>query len=144
MGQGGVRTDAIQVLSQVTDRRKAKGKRDEAGVVLTILLLTKMSGEGGMSGMVQWARLRKAWLQSHLPLGRESLPCGNTYQYVCDHIDLDEMNERLADLFRPTPRAATGRDSTRGGGVGASHGPGLRHWLLDGKTLCGSQRPAHG
>jgi len=59
-----------KVLSQITDRRKEKRKRDEAGVVLTILLLAKMSGEGGMSGMVQWARLRKAWLQSHLPLGR--------------------------------------------------------------------------
>jgi hypothetical protein len=59
-----------KVLSQITDRGKEKRKRDEAGVVLTILLLAKMSGEGGMSGMVQWARLRKAWLQSHLPLGR--------------------------------------------------------------------------
>ena len=33
------------VLSQVTDRRKRRGKRYEAGLVLTLALLAKMSGQ---------------------------------------------------------------------------------------------------
>ena len=46
-----------EVLTQVTDRRKRRGKRYEAALVLTLLLLAKMSGERGISGIAQWARL---------------------------------------------------------------------------------------
>src|SRR5262245_8435281 len=73
-----------QVLSQVRDRRKRRGKRYEAGLVLTLLLLAKMSGQKGMSGIAQWARLRIEWVRTQLSLARASLPCGNTYQNVCD------------------------------------------------------------
>jgi hypothetical protein len=40
-----------EVLRQVTDRRKPRGKRYEAALVLTLLLLGKMSSECGMSGI---------------------------------------------------------------------------------------------
>src|SRR4051794_9425177 len=82
-----------KVLSQVTDRRKRRGKRYEAALVLTLILLAKMSGQKGMSGIAQWARLRSEWVRTHLALARESLPCGNTYQNVCDQIDLGELNQ---------------------------------------------------
>jgi predicted transposase YbfD/YdcC len=128
-----------QVLSQVSDRRKRRGKRYEAALVLTLVLLAKMSGQKGMSGIAQWARLRIEWVRSQLCLARASLPCGNTYQNVCDHIDLGELNQRLADFFAPAvveerlvdepPAAAPQR---------------LRHWVLDGKCLRGSHRPARG
>lgn len=133
-----------EVLSQVTDCRQAKGKRYEAALVLTIMVLAKLSGESRMSGIAHWARLRKEWLKAHLPLKRESLPCGNTYQYVCDHIDLAEMNQRLADFFAPplAPAAASLAQTTELATATAAQP--LRHWLLDGKTLRGSHRPAHG
>jgi predicted transposase YbfD/YdcC len=127
------------VLAQVTDRRKRRGKRYEAALVLTLLLLAKMSGESGLSGIAQWARLRIKWVQAHLPLPRNCLPCGNTYHNVCDHIDLDELNQRLADFFAPAGVAETLADAS----VAAASAP-LHHWVLDGKSLRGSHRPAHG
>lgn len=127
------------VLTQVSDSRKARGKRYEAALVLTLLLLAKMSGESRLSGIAQWARLRMEWVRAHLPLKRDSLPCGNTYQNVCDHIDLNELNQRLADFFAPVKV-----EETVPAGTADAPGQTLHHWVLDGKTLCGSHRPAHG
>jgi predicted transposase YbfD/YdcC len=126
-----------EVLKQVRDRRKRRGKRYEAALVLTLLLLGKMSGARGLSGIAQWARLRIEWVSEHLSLPRKSLPCGNTYHNVCDHIDLDELNQRLADFFAPVEVEQTPVESR----VAAKP---LRQWVLDGKSLRGSHRPAHG
>jgi predicted transposase YbfD/YdcC len=128
-----------EVLRQVTDRRKVRGKRYEAALVLTLALLAKMSGQKGMSGIAQWARLRIEWVCEHLSLACERLPCGNTYQYVCDHIDLDELNQRLADFFAP----AVVQETATAERAEAAPAP-QRHWVLDGKSLRGSHRPAHG
>ena len=70
-------------LQKVPDRRKERGKRYEAAVVLTLLVLAKLAGETKMSGIAQWARLRGSWLSQVLALRSEKLPCANTYQYVC-------------------------------------------------------------
>jgi predicted transposase YbfD/YdcC len=126
-----------EVLRQVTDRRKPCGKRYEAPLVLTLVLLAKMSGQRGMSGIAQWARLRIGWVRKHLSLPRNSLPCGNTYHNVCNHIDLAELNQRLADFF-----ASAGVEETLADESPAAPAP-LRHWVLDGKSLGGSHRPAH-
>lgn len=126
------------VLTQVSDRRKRRGKRYEAALVLTLMLLAKMSGQSRMSGIAQWARLRIEWVRAHLSLPRKSLPCGNTYHNVCDHIDLNELNQRLADFFAPAVVEERLADET----APAAPEP-LRHWVLDGKSLRGSHRPAH-
>jgi hypothetical protein len=75
-----------QVLQDVTDGRKKRGRRYEAAEVLTIIVLAKMAGEKGLSGIAHWARLRLDWLGQLLPLKRGTLACANTYQYICDHI----------------------------------------------------------
>ena len=75
-----------QVLQEVRDGRKKRGRRYEAAVVLTIIVLAKMAGERRLSGIVRWARLRLDWLGHLLPLKRGTLPCANTYQRICDHI----------------------------------------------------------
>lgn len=130
------------VLAQVKDRRKARGKRYEAALVLTLLLLGKMSGESRLSGIAQWARLRMEWVRTHLPLPRASLPCGNTYHNVCDQIDLNELNQRLADFFAPAEVAQVAMEQ-RPVAPQAAAKP-LRQWVLDGKSLRGSHRLAHG
>jgi hypothetical protein len=92
-----------QVLQEVTDGRKKRGRRYEAAVVLTIIVLAKMAGEKGLSGIAHWARLRLDWLRQRLPLKRATLPCANTYQYICDHMALDELNEKLGTYFAAVP-----------------------------------------
>jgi len=132
-----------EVLSQIPDKRKRRGKRYKVALVLTLLLLAKMSGEYRLSGISQWARLRPEWVRDHLPLDRDSLPCGNTYQNVCNQIDLNELNQQLADFFAPHIVEEVPVEESSIEEVADAAPQTLRHWVLDGKTIRGSHRPSH-
>ena len=119
-------------LQKVPDRRKERGKRYEAAVVLTLLVLAKLAGETKMSGIAQWARLRGSWLSQVLALRSEKLPCANTYQYVCDHIDKEVLDAEI-EAFTTSNTATLPHAK-------AGHKPKWRQLVLDGKVLRGSDR----
>ena len=123
-------------LGHVTDGRKKRGRRYQAAVILTLIVLAKMTGETSLLGIADWARLRLDELQSALSLVRAALPCANTYRYLCDHIDLDELNERLAAFFKDAEeraRRSRGIDSPAPLRTRGEH-----HLALDGKSLRGT------
>lgn len=111
-------------LQQVTDGRAKRGRRYEAALVLTLMILAKLAGERTVSGIAQWVRLRQVWLGEVLAVTR--LPCANTYAYICAHLDPTEVNAQVAAYF-----AQAAPDE------GAAE---LVHWALDGKVLRGSHR----
>jgi predicted transposase YbfD/YdcC len=111
-------------LRQVPDHRRKRGRRYEAAIVLTILLVAKLAGEQTISGVAHWARLREGWLMS--ALGIERLPCANTYSYVCAHLDVVELNTVAREWLR---QLAPERSADE-----------LVHWAIDGKMLRGSHR----
>lgn len=127
--------DLYTVLCSVTDGRQRRGRRYEAAVVLTVMLLAKMAGVHELSAIAQWVRLRLAWLQSLLPLPQG--PCANTYRYVCEHIDCRELNAKLAAFFQqhtvPPPAPAISAPAI------SAPAP-LRHLACDGKELRGTHR----
>lgn len=125
-----------QVLQEVTDGRKKRGRRYEAAVALTVIVLAKLAGESGLSGIAQWARLRLEWLQRRLPLKRATLPCANTYQYICEHISLDELNEKLGAYFATLGAAAVRPERVASGAAVLERG--AQHLALDGKSLRGT------
>lgn len=133
-----------QVLCGVPDKRKARGKRYEAGLVLTLLLLAKMAGEQTMLGIAEWVRLRQEPLRNLLALRR--LPCANTYRYVCEQVDAEVLNQRLAALFAQPgtagqpPAAASAATASAAAAPAARQANSLRHLACDGKTLRGSYR----
>jgi predicted transposase YbfD/YdcC len=119
-------------LQRVPDRRKQRGKRYEAAVVLTLLVLAKLAGETKMSGIAQWARLRAEWLSQVLSLHEGQTPCANTYQYVCDHVDKSALDAEI-EAFTAENAAKTV--------VEPAGGP--RRWrqlAIDGKVLRGTDR----
>ena len=120
-----------QVLTGVTDQRAKRGRRYSAALGLSLIVLAKLAGEKTMSGIAQWARLRLAWLKEELPLKGEQLPCANTYQYICDHIDAEELNTKLGEFFA-SQSASVGR--------GPAQKAETVHLALDGKSLRGSRR----
>jgi predicted transposase YbfD/YdcC len=122
--------DLYAVLCSVTDGRRRRGRRYEAAVVLTVMLLAKMAGVHELSAIAHWVRLRLAWLQSLLPLPQG--PCANTYRYVCEHIDCRELNAKLAAFFaQAQPQASSSK---------APAPAPVRHLACDGKELRGTHR----
>jgi hypothetical protein len=104
--------------------------------MLTLIVLAKMAGEKAMSGIAHWARLRFDTLQQVLALKRTTLPCANTYQYICDHISLDELNEKLGAYFAAVRTAAT--ESQTMVAPALVVGRGTQQLALDGKSLRGT------
>lgn len=126
---GGVTGGAVRSLYQafacVGDGRKLRGRRYEAALVLTLLMLGKLAGEETMAGIAQWVRERQSLLGQWLPLSRT--PCANTYRYVCAHIDAQELFAAVSNALGAAP-------------VVPLPDPCLRHLACDGKEVRGSHR----
>lgn len=133
-------------LQRVTDRRKARGRRYEAAMLLVLILLAKMSGVKSMLGIADWVDYRAEWLRAVLPWKWSRFPCANTYTYLCNHVDGDEISEQTGELFARLYRpvlAEAGATLPEGLGKEASAQedvPVLEHLALDGKSLRGSRR----
>lgn len=130
-----------QVLAGVSDGRAKRGRRYVAAVGLTILLLAKLAGEKSLSGIAEWARLRQAWLAEQLALKRGKLPCANTYRYLCEHINLAELNAALGQCFAPAASASAEPPPVIGEArLAPPAARPLIHFALDGKSLRGTRR----
>lgn len=87
-------------LSQLSDKRKAKGKRYSLGLVLLLLLLAKLAGEDKPSGIAEWAQHRCQRLAAMLQLERVTMPCHNTYRRVLQTaIDVQEMEQTISHFL---------------------------------------------
>lgn len=132
LGGEGVNVASVyRALERVTDRRGKRGRRYTAAVVLTLMLLAKLAGEKTVSGIAEWVRLRAEWVRGELPFKDERLPCANTYQYICDHVAVAELNQYLGELFV----SEAGR-----GAAAASEAAAVIHLAVDGKSLRGTRR----
>ncbi len=123
-----------QAFAGVADRRKLRGRRYEAAMVLTLLMLGKLAGEQTLAGVAQWVRERQGLLGQWLPLPRT--PCANTYRYVCARVDAAELfaavTSVLGDVLGNTVNDAADSETP-------AETP-LRHLACDGKELRGSHR----
>jgi predicted transposase YbfD/YdcC len=83
-------------FQQLTDKRKAKGKRYTLETILLGIFLAKLCGEDKPSGIAQWVQLRGEWLAGVLGLKRKEMPSHHTYRRIlADKVDKDEF-EALA------------------------------------------------
>jgi predicted transposase YbfD/YdcC len=131
-----------QVLQSVPDGRCMRGRRYEAALVLTLLLVAKLAGEQTMAGIAEWVRQRKELVGQWLPLKR--VPCANTYRYVCAHIDAQALLHAAVSVLE-TGHAAhvLGTAPLLPDGTNPLPAPlpaPLRHLACDGKQLRGSHR----
>lgn len=139
-----------EALKGLKDRRKRRGKRYSAAVVLTLLVLAKLAGEVKLSGIAEWVGWRAKVLAQQLPLYRGQVPCANTYRYVCEQIDVSELNLVLGEYFARLTRAAPpgvataeappGSQVAPGVETPAPEAPALTQLALDGKSLRGTRR----
>jgi predicted transposase YbfD/YdcC len=85
-------------FEQVTDGRKAKGKRYPLPLLLTLLLLGKLAGETKVSGIIDWIRERQAWVRAQLDWPK-GFPVHSTYSEALARCDAEQIATVLAQVI---------------------------------------------
>jgi hypothetical protein len=92
----------FELLKQIPDSRKAKGKQYPLPFLLTAILLARLSGEHTPTGITSWIRLRRSLLVEALPTTRYTPPSLNTIRRVLDNVisanDLQKIFQKFLYL----------------------------------------------
>ena len=86
-------------FSRLQDGRHRRGKRYSLVVMLTLMVLAKLSGHDKPEAMADWARLRAAGLAELLKLKRATMPHAVTYERVLAKAIAPEQLEREMSAF---------------------------------------------
>lgn len=79
-------------LNQLTDSRDKRGKIYPLGMILTMIILAKLSGEDKPSGITEWIRLRCDVFVKVFGCKHKRMPCLNTIRTVLEEvISLEEV-----------------------------------------------------
>jgi predicted transposase YbfD/YdcC len=86
-------------LGQLTDIRKARGKRFSLETILTIIVMAKICGEDRPSAIADWAKNHQEQILELLQLKRPKLPHYNTYRRILAHVVYEEEIARLVGEY---------------------------------------------
>lgn len=112
----------LEMLMELADSRKARGKVYALSTVLLMMLLAKLSGEDSLRGMAQWLDERKSELAELLALKKARTPCRTTLRRIVTWVvSVEQLEKRFGEFIQQL--------ATNGTNVILS---------LDGKTLRGS------
>jgi predicted transposase YbfD/YdcC len=90
-------------LNQLTDSRDKRGKIYPLGMVLTMILLAKLSGEDKPSGITEWIRLRCDIFVKIFHCKHKRMPCLNTIRTILEEvISLEELETALTSYLYDT------------------------------------------
>ena len=93
-------------LSQLHDRRDARGLRYALVTVLVFVVLAKLAGEDHLRGIAQWVQLRKEALAEALGLAKPQAPHATTYSRVLRWaVDVDELEQVVSQFFAAQAKA---------------------------------------
>jgi DDE_Tnp_1-associated len=131
-----------EVCQQVTDGRRARGKRYDVAGVLVVLVLAKLAGMKSILGASDWIEDQAALLREGLHLSWKRMPCANTYSYVLARLDSQKVNTVLAAWFvRHEAQSRCGQEPSR---LVAQASRRRVHLAIDGKALRGTGKQALG
>ena len=102
INENGVEFEMGSVLarvSELTDIRKAKGKRYSLTMILMIILMAKLCGENKLVEIADWAKNRQAELVKLLCLERQTMPNHNTYRRILAYALYENEIERLVGEY---------------------------------------------
>jgi len=88
-------------FQQLSDQRKARGKRYELALILTLSVLAKLAGQDEPEGMAEWVKLRGETLRAGLGFSRATLPHAVTYRRVLGTaVKREELEQALGAFFK--------------------------------------------
>ena len=89
----------FEQFGQLTDIRKARGKRFSLEAILMIIVMAKMCGEDTPSAIADWAKNHQEQILKLLQLKRPKLPHYNTYRRILAHVVYEEEIARLVGEY---------------------------------------------
>ena len=93
------RGSVFERFGQLTDIRKARGKRFSLETILTIIMLAKICGADTPSAIAEWAKNHQEQILELLQLKRPKLPHLNTYRRILAHVVYEEEVARLVGAY---------------------------------------------
>ena len=121
----------VDILSEIPDFRKAKGKRHPLSAILAMACAATLCGYKSYSAMAEWGRNYGGKLVQALGFTHKKTPCASTLHTVFKNIDKKEVEAKLGSwaesVMSATPEAEVPEDDVEG-------------VSLDGKTLGGSRK----
>jgi predicted transposase YbfD/YdcC len=121
----------MDILSEIPDFRKAKGKRHPLSAILGMACAATLCGYKSYSAMAEWGRNYGGKLVQALGFTHEKTPCASTLHTVFRNIDKKAVEAKLGSwaesVMSATPDAEVPEDDLEG-------------VSLDGKTLGGSRK----
>jgi predicted transposase YbfD/YdcC len=131
-------------LGQVTDVRKARGKRYRLETVLSMMVLAKLCGYDRPAEMAEWAKNHQEQLLKLLQLERPKTPHPNTFRRILAQVVYHEEIERLVGEYSQLGEhgevyALDGKAVRGSRSKDAEDGPGYLLSVFDveqGKVLC--------
>jgi predicted transposase YbfD/YdcC len=93
------RGSVYERFGQLTDIRKAKGKRYSLATVLTIIVMAKLCGYDRPMEIADWAKNHQGQILELLQLKRPKLPHYNTYRRIMACVVYEEEIARLVGAY---------------------------------------------
>lgn len=95
--------DLTAQLKHLTDTRKKRGKIYPLDMILTMVILAKLSGEDKPSGIAEWIRLRRDSFVALFNFKHPRMPCLNIIRWVLQKIvSLEELEKILNRYLHET------------------------------------------
>lgn len=113
--------DLQESLKSLTDQRDSRGKIYPLEMILSLVVLAKLSGHDKPSAISGWIRDRKDQIVSLFGCRHHRIPCLNTIRSVLNQVDEQELQTIFIDYIHRTY-----------GGISS------RQILFDGKTMRGT------
>ena len=85
---------------ELKDFRKARGKRYQLEMILTLLVLAKVCGEDKPSGIAEWVKHRMGWLCEALQLAWKRMPHRSSYERIMEQaVNWEELEQRVSGVL---------------------------------------------
>ncbi len=121
----------VEILAEIPDFRKAKGKRHPLSAIFAMACVAIMCGYKSYGAIAEWGRNYGEKLTHALGFTHEKTPCAATLHTVFRNIDKVEFEAKLGDWAESVVSATPGAEVPEDDLEGVS---------LDGKALNGSRK----
>lgn len=136
-------TTLVDVLKQVPDPRKRKGRRHRWVIVLSLIAAAMASAQRTPQAIARWLHAHRLEVLAALPPSVSRLPSASTIRRVLALVEVARLEQARAALAAPAPPAAPAEAEAVAPVVAAPAPPAVQGLALDGKAIRGVGRDGH-